>query len=92
MKESRSDRRGVRSTPEVAGDRAPDQAAPVRNGAEPRPWLLAAAWSLIAVAVLVAGSALVNPLLGRYVHWGRIEVGAPIAYLVLALALRRRWV
>lgn len=92
MKEPRSVHRGVRTTPEVEGERPDDQAAPVRNDGEPRPWLQVAVWSLVAVAVLVAGSALINPLLGRYIHWRRIDVGAPIAYLVLALALRKRWV
>jgi hypothetical protein len=39
----------------------------------------------------VALSATINPLLGRYLHWDRILVGAPVGLVALALALRRRW-
>ena len=57
-----------------------------------RPWLLSTGGALLMVGLLVAISVLVNPLLGRYIHWRRIDLGAPVVFLGLALALRRRWV
>jgi hypothetical protein len=46
----------------------------------------------IAVTVLIAISATVNPLFGRYVHWDWMAGVAPIGFTALALAIRRRWV
>ncbi|HKI59374.1 MAG TPA: hypothetical protein VKA00_09180 [Trueperaceae bacterium] len=57
-----------------------------------RPWLRSAGSSLLIVALLIAASALLNPMLGRYVHWRRIDIGAPLVFVGLALALRRRWI
>jgi hypothetical protein len=41
---------------------------------------------------LIAASALVNPMLGRYVHWRRVDIGAPLLFIGLALAFRHRWI
>jgi len=57
----------------------------------PRSWPLAFGLALVLVGALVALSATINPLLGRYLHWDRILVGAPVGLVALALALRRRW-
>ncbi len=57
----------------------------------PRSWLASAGLSIAVVAVMVVASVFLNPLLGRVVHWRRIDIGAPIATLVFALAFRRRW-
>lgn len=57
-----------------------------------RPWLPSTGGALLMVALLIAISVLVNPLLGRYIHWQRIDFGAPVVFLGLTLALRRRWV
>lgn len=57
----------------------------------PRSWPVATGLALVLVAALVAASATINPLLGRYVHWHRILVGTPPALATLAVALRRRW-
>lgn len=53
------------------------------------PWSIVVA--TLVVAALIILSALVNPLLGRYVHWDRIFIGGPVALLGLSVALRRRW-
>ena len=37
-------------------------------------------------------SAVINPLLGRYVHWDWMAVLAPALFVALAVSLRRRWV
>lgn len=58
----------------------------------PRPWLRAGGGALLIVALVIAASAVFNPLLGRYVHWRRIDIGAPLAFVGLALAFRRRWI
>ena len=57
-----------------------------------RSWLISAVTALIFVGVGVALSALVNPLLGRYVHWDWMAVVAPTLLVLLTIALRRRWV
>ncbi|MEJ2290400.1 MAG: hypothetical protein P8Y13_00840 [Deinococcales bacterium] len=44
------------------------------------------------VGSLIVVSVLVNPMLGRYLHWRRVDIGAPIVFIGLALALRHRWV
>ena len=56
-----------------------------------RPWTWSIAVATLVVAALIILSALVNPLLGRYVHWDRIFIGGPVALLVLSMGLRRRW-
>ena len=56
-----------------------------------RSWLISllVAPALVGIVVLVA--VVVNSMVGRYIHWDRIAVGAPVAVLVLAIALRQRW-
>lgn len=59
--------------------------------ADRRPWWTCIATAGLALAGIVALSAIVNPLLGRYMHWDRIAVGAPVAFVLASVALRRRW-
>ena len=69
---------------------SPDRGPPGVRGK--RPWLPSAGGALLVVGLVIAVSVLVNPLLGRYIHWRRIDFGAPAVFLGLTLALRRRWV
>lgn len=62
-----------------------------QHASEVRPWLTSAGASLLIVGVIIAASVLINPLLGRYIHWRRIDLGAPVLFLGFAAALRRRW-
>ena len=91
MKDARSDHRGAGGDRPTGRERAAERDGFARHVVRRRSVQRAAAMALLVVAVLVAGSAVVNPLFGRVVHWRRIDVGAPIAILVLALAFRRRW-
>ena len=57
-----------------------------------RGWLVSSGLAVGIVAFSVVVSATVNPMLGRSVHWDWMAVGAPTLLVVLAVALRRRWV
>jgi len=57
-----------------------------------RSYLASAVWALIAVGITVVLSAVINPLLGRVVHWDWMAVAAPALFLAVAVALRRRWI
>lgn len=56
-----------------------------------RGWLASIVLAVGLVSVLILVSVTVNPLLGRAVHWRRIDLGAPAAALALVLAFRSRW-
>jgi len=64
----------------------------MKSGQEKRSWLFSLGLALTIVGVGVALSAVVNPLLGRYVHWDWMAGVAPMALVLLALAIHRRWV
>jgi len=70
--------------------KSPDPSPPRVGGK--RPWLPSTVGALLVVGLVIVISVLVNPLLGRYTHWRRIDFGAPVVFLGLTLALRRRWV
>ena len=71
----------------------PPRSAKANTGkTELRNWGVSLAVAAIAVAVLIAISATVNPLFGRYVHWDWMAGVAPVSFTALALAIRRRWV
>jgi hypothetical protein len=57
-----------------------------------RNWLVSVLGALGLVGFIVLLAVVVNPMFGRYIHWDRIAVGAPIAVVVLAAAIRRRWI
>ena len=72
----------------------PDQLNPRHPEAalEPRGWLLSAVAAAALVTVGVTLSAIINPMLGRYVHWDWMAGIAPTIFILALLSLRRRWV
>ena len=64
----------------------------MKLGQAKRSWLFSLGLALTIVGVGVALSAVVNPLLGRYVHWDWMAGVAPMALVLLTLAIHRRWV
>ena len=73
---------------ETAGPKRSGQA----NGPTIRRWRTSIVWAAILVGAAVAISATVNPLLDRAVHWDWMAGLAPTLFIVLAVAIRRRWV
>lgn len=73
------------------GDRAH-----VGSGAVPmplhRPWTASLVRAAILVGLALLLSAAINPLLGRRVHWDWTAPLGVALFLLLAVALRRRWV
>ena len=57
-----------------------------------RGWGISLGLAVVIVSAGIGLSAVINPLLGRYVHWDWMAVLAPTLLVVLAIALRRRWV
>ncbi len=49
-------------------------------------------WAALVVGAAIVGSATINPLFGRFVHWDWMAGVAPVGFVTMALALRRRWV
>ena len=68
-------------------DRAYGVEARTRRG-----WMTSLVLAAVIVVVGIGLSAVINPLLGRYVHWDWVAVLAPTLLITLAIALRRRWV
>ncbi len=60
--------------------------------ARKRTWRTAVLTSAALVALATAASALINPLLGRVVHWNIVAVLMPAMFICVTLALRKRWV
>lgn len=58
----------------------------------PRGWPVSLLWAAVIVGVSIALSATINPLFGRYVHWDWMAGVAPVSFVLLTLAFRRRWV
>ena len=57
-----------------------------------RRWRTSIVWAAVLVGAGVAISATVNPLLGRTIHWDWMAGLAPTLFIMLAVAIRRRWV
>ena len=64
----------------------------MKSGQAKRSWVVSLGLAAALVGVGVALSAVVNPVFGRYVHWDWMAGVAPAMLLLLAVALRRRWV
>ncbi len=57
-----------------------------------RTWTFSLFWAALVVGVAIVASATINPLFGRFVHWDWMAGIAPVGFVTLALAFRRRWV
>ena len=79
-------KRSIRAKKAVAG-RLAGEAKPEKRG-----WPAALAWAGVSVGSVIILSAVVNPLFGRFVHWDWMAGLAPALFVLLTLALRRRWV
>ena len=73
-------------------ERGKAKAAVVAPTTESRSWPFSLFWAAVVVAVAIVASATINPLFGRFVHWDWMAVVAPVGFISLALAFRRRWV
>ena len=78
--------------PRKASGRQMDQGKNIRTGPVRRSWLISLGSASAMVGIAVAVSATVNPLFGRSVHWDWMAGLAPTLFILLTLALRRRWV
>ena len=63
-----------------------------RESTANRGWGASLGLAAVIVGIGIGLSAVINPLLGRYVHWDWVAVLAPTLLITLAIALRRRWV
>jgi hypothetical protein len=63
-----------------------------REATAHRGWGASLGLAAVIVGIGIGLSAVINPLVGRYVHWDWVAVLAPILLITLAIALRRRWV
>ncbi len=57
-----------------------------------RTWAFSLFWAALFVGVAIVASATINPLFGRFVHWDWMAGIAPVGFVTMALAFRRRWV
>ena len=78
--------------PRKKSRRQEDQSINSRTGPVKRSWPVSLGWAAALVGISVALSAAVNPLFGRYVHWDWMAGLAPTLFVLLTVALRRRWV
>ncbi len=56
-----------------------------------RSWPVSILWAAVIVGVGLLLSAIINPLLGRVVHWDWMAAIAPSSFALFAWALHRRW-
>ena len=63
-----------------------------KTQASTRGWPVSLLWAAVIVGASMALSATINPLFGRSVHWDWMAGVAPVSFILLLLAFRRRWV
>jgi hypothetical protein len=63
-----------------------------QGGTAQRGWVVSLGWAAAIVGAGVVLSAVINPMLGRLVHWDWMAGLAPTLFLLFAVALRRRWI
>lgn len=56
-----------------------------------RSWQFSVLVAMAVVAVGVAVSGTLNPMIGRSIHWDWMAAIAPAMFIVLTLGLRNRW-
>jgi hypothetical protein len=57
-----------------------------------RSWVEAIVSAAVLVVIATAASALINPVLGRAVHWNIVAVLMPSLFVLFALLFKKRWV
>ncbi len=79
----------TKSGPPIDGDTARRTDAPeiLERG-----WLVSIFWAALIIGIGIVLSAIINPLLGRFVHWDWMAGIAPVSFALFAWALRHRWV
>ena len=65
---------------------------PDREARAYRGWGISLGLAVVIVGAGIGLSAVIYPLLGRYVHWDWMAFLAPTLFVALAVSLRRRWV
>lgn len=65
---------------------------PNQSRVSERRWGEAVLWAAVIVALATAASALINPLIGRTVHWNIVAVLMPALFVLFAVLLKKRWV
>ncbi len=68
------------------------KAGAVAAGTVSRSWAFSLFWAAVVVGAAIVASATINPLFGRFVHWDWMAGVAPVGFISLALAFRKRWV
>ncbi len=57
-----------------------------------RTWTEALKWAVLIVVVATIASAVVNPLIGRTVHWNIMAVLMPALFIAFTFLFKKRWV
>lgn len=57
-----------------------------------RTWVEALKWAAIIVVIATVASAVLNPLIGRTVHWNIMAVLMPTLFVAFSFLFKKRWV
>ncbi len=57
-----------------------------------RTWTEALKWAVLIVVAATIASAVVNPLIGRTVHWNIMAVLMPALFIAFTFLFKKRWV
>jgi hypothetical protein len=64
----------------------------ISDAVMPRGWAFSLVWAVVIVGLSIVASATINPLFRRAVHWDWMAGVAPVGFILVTLAFRRRWV